>query len=371
MAFCGVIAARREPVYIPNSGMYAENGRFLQPEIIVLIVAFTFVFGCRWGVGVDYFHYLLSYQHGYIYSERIEYLFKGISTLFYRNGLHFAVFFSFWACVQITFIYLSLRKYRFVFPYIAFFLIFGSFYMSMMNVIRQQVAACIFLFSIKFIENKKIIPYYLCVIIAYLIHQSAIILVIAYPILRIKDDWFKKIPVQVVIYAICIFLSFYSSTITKWIEVPYQWFSSSFGYEQYGYSVLDIEKYNDRTQFGRNSGLGIYTNFIRNLPIIFLSNELKKYYKSSFFNMLYSLWFVCITFGLLFSSSIVLYRPFVYLMDTQFIVTAFFSYYCFKSKKPVLQVTAIIVMLVYLAMFLNIIAYGEINTSQFSFFWQN
>ena len=155
MALCGVVAARREPAYVPYSGVYAENKRFLEPEIVILIGAFTFVFGCRWGVGIDFFHYLNYYLKTYTFSEGFELLFQGISSLFLKLGFHYAVIFGFWAGVQITLLYAAFKKYRFLFPYIAFFLIFGSYYLSMMNVIRQQVAALVFLYSIQFIENRK------------------------------------------------------------------------------------------------------------------------------------------------------------------------------------------------------------------------
>lgn len=370
MLICGVLAAQREPAYIPFSGDYIVNKRFLQPEIFFLIVAFTFVFGCRWGVGVDYFHYLSTYTRGYIDAERIEPLFKAISQFMHKVGFHYALFFSFWAFVDVFLIYYTLRNYRFIFPLFAFFLVFGFFWMSMMNVIRQQVAACIFLFSLQYVENKKIIPYYLCVLIAYLCHHSAILLVIVYPLLRYREDWFRSILLQVAFYIICLVLS-KMSFVNEWIERPFIWFTETFNYGQYGYGILSIDSLNDRTQFGRNSGLGIYTNIIKTLPIILLSKELKKYYNSRFFNIIYTLWFTFVTLGTIVKDSIVLYRPFVYLVNMSPIIYAFFCYYCFHSKKPVLQITASLIMLIQIVLFINFVSYGDFNTSTFTFFWQH
>lgn len=372
MAICGAIAAHKEAPYAANSGIYENNKRFLlQPEIIFLIAAFTFVFGCRWGVGVDYFHYLYLFQHEFYDTERIEPLFKGISAFLSRSGFHFAFFFGLWALVEITLFYAAFRNYRFIFPLLAFFLIFGSCYMSMMNVIRQQVAACIFLFSLQYIEKKKIVPYLLCLFIAYQIHHSAIILVIAYPILRFRSDWFKSITLQIVIYAFCLFLNFHQSIVIEWIEAPFRWFTDTFNYGQYGYNILFIDSLNDKNQFGRNTGLGIYTNILRILPVLVLSKDMKKFYNSKFFDKIYSLWFVYVSFGLAVSDSIVLMRPFVYLADLQPVMMAFFCYYCFKQKKALYHIIAIGIMLIYIALFINIISYGNVNTSAFTFFWQH
>ena len=370
MLICGLYAAQREPTYVPYSGNYTKNNWFLQPEIIFPIAAFTFVFGCRWGVGVDYFRYLYSYITGYESAERIEVLFKSIAQFLYKKGLHFSWFFSLWAFIDIFLLYYTLRNYRFIFPLFAFFLIFGFYWMSMMNVIRQQLAACVFLLSLHFIENKKIIPYYLCVLIAFLFHQSAILLVAFYPLFRFRDDLYRSILFQVVLYTVCVVLSFRTTTVVEWIEKPFVWFVETFNYNQYGYGILYIDSLNDKTQFGRNTGLGVYTGIIKVVPVVLMSKELKRYYNSSFFNMLYTLWFTHVTFGTIVKDSIILYRPFVYLINSTPIIHAFFCYFCFRSKRLGLQLTAIILMLVQLLLFVNFVSYGEVNTSQFLFYWQ-
>ena len=129
MVVCGTIAASREPLYEGGSGIYVKNSFFLQPEIIVIIASFTFVFGCRYGVGVDYFHYLFAYEHDT--GERYEFLFKAISDFLRNNSLHFAVFFSVWAFLQITLLSYAFRNYRFILPYLLLYLIIGNFFMSM------------------------------------------------------------------------------------------------------------------------------------------------------------------------------------------------------------------------------------------------
>lgn len=369
MVVCGTIAASREPLYEGNSGLYAKNNHFLQPEIIVIIAAFTFVFGCRYGVGVDYFHYLFSYQMG---SEReLEWMFRTISDFLSSHNMHFAVYFSVWAFLEITLLLYAFRNYRFIIPYLLLYLIIGNFYMSMMNIIRQQIAALIFLCSIQFIDEKKPLKYYLCVALAFLFHRSAVLMVVMYPILRIKDDWFHSVGIQLILLSIAVFLSFRFDLVIQFIETPFVWVSSTFGFERYQMAVLGNETLDDMNRFGANTGYGIYVSLFKCVPIILLSKPLKEYYNSSFFNMLYSMWFVRIFANFAFGDSITLNRPFVFFMDVGMAMVAFFTYYCFKSKNTGKIILGIAIIFVYLIMFLFILSNGKLNTSEFTFFWQH
>jgi len=369
MVVCGTIAASREPLYEGGSGIYVKNSFFLQPEIIVIIASFTFVFGCRYGVGVDYFHYLFAYEHDT--GERYEFLFKAISDFLRNNSLHFAVFFSVWAFLQITLLSYAFRNYRFILPYLLLYLIIGNFFMSMMNIIRQQIAALIFLCSIQFIDEKKPLKYYLCILLAYFFHRSSVLMVVMYPILRFKDDWFRKVSVQLVLLAIAVFLSYRFDLVTRFIETPFVWISSTLGFERYQMSLLGNETLDDMNRFGANTGFGIFVSLFKCLPIILLSKQLKEYYLSSFFNMLYSMWFVRVLANFAFGSSITLNRPFIFFTDISIAMVAFFTYYCFKSKNTGKILLSIAMILVYLVMFLFILSNGKLNTSEFTFFWQH
>ena len=369
MVVCGTIAASREPLYEGSSGLYVKNNYFLQPEIFVIIAAFTFVFGCRYGVGVDYFHYLYAYENRADF--RFEFLFKTISDILRNMGFGYPVFFSVWAFLQITLLYYAFKNYRFIFPYIALFLIFSSTMLSLMNIIRQQLAACVFLVSLQFIEKKQPLYYYLCVLVAYWFHRSALILIVIYPLFRFRSDWFSRIWIQIVLYLIAVYLHNRFDLVATYIEAPFRWFSETFGFERYGFSVLEIESLDDRGQFGRNTGMGIYVSLFKTIPIILLSKDLKSYYNSRFFNMIYTGWFISVLSGLAFGSSITLSRPFVFFMLFQPVLWSFFIYYCFRKQKPLLSIYAIGFLLLQIALFVNIISFGEINTSAYTFFWQH
>ena len=366
MSFCGAVAASREKKYIGGSGVYSENRRFFRPEIIVLAVSFALVFGCRWGVGRDYFRYLYAYTEAV--PERFEFLFQGISQLLFWMGAHFSVYFTVWALLDVVLLYYAVKDYRFIFPYIAFFLIFGSYYLPMMNAIRQCLAALFFLNSVRYIEQKQLLKFCLCVVVAILFHRLSVILFIFYPLLRRKDDWFEGIWLQLILFAVAVFLSFKGELIIRWIEAPYKWITDLLGYKIYQYDFLYQDRY-DRTRFGSNTGLGIWVKILVTVPVIVLSIDFKKYYNSSLFNMFYSLFFVGVITSLLFGSSVVLNRLSMFFSIFELIIRCFFVYYCFTKKTYTYYFIGLMMFLIQIPLFINMIS-NPSSTAPFLFFWQ-
>ncbi|MBR1557305.1 MAG: EpsG family protein [Prevotella sp.] len=371
MMICGWVASNRYKLaqakhYKNKSGWSV----ILQPEILVAIFAFTIVFGCRWNVGVDYPHYLYRYLTG-IGSERHELLFGLISEWMRDNGFHFSVYFSLWAFIQIFLLYYSFRKYRYLFPYIAFYLIVGYTYMGMMNIIRQQLAACIFMMALQFVDEKKLIKYLLCVFVAFLFHKSALLLLIFYPIFLYKKDFFPSIKLQLLAYLLfMVFNVTVSQYFIQIIETPFGLFTELLGFDNYSYGILNRERLNSIAQFGNDSTLSLIYNAMATIPIIIYSTKLKKYYNSSYFNIIYSLWFVKIMAEFLTGDSIILNRPFVYLVNYKMIMFSFFTYYCFKNKNMYFHLLGLFFILWHIAKFLLMLSNGELNTSKFTFFWE-
>lgn len=63
MSVCGVIASYRESKMCLVSGGVRRLS-FTYPEIIVMILSFAVIFGCRSNIGVDCPHYLDAYLCG-------------------------------------------------------------------------------------------------------------------------------------------------------------------------------------------------------------------------------------------------------------------------------------------------------------------
>lgn len=385
MVVCGIVASERG-IIAPQRGIIASeklkiilvkhrrNQRswsvMLQPEILIAIFAFTFVFGCRYNVGVDYPHYLYKYLTGFGIA-RHEFLFGLVTKWMSNNGLHFSLFFSLWAFIQISLLYYAFRKYRYLFPYIAFYLIVGYCYMSMMNIIRQQVATCIFMVALQYVDERKLLKYLACVFIAFLFHKSALLLLIIYPVFLYKKDYFTSVNLQLFFYFL--FLVF-SVSIGQYfiqiIEAPFSLFTKWLDYGNYSMNILNIERLNSIAQFGNDSTLSLIYNIMATVPVIYYSKNLKKYFNSSYFNIIYSLWYVKIMAEFLTGDSIILNRPFVYIGNYKMIMLSFFTYYCFKNKNMYFHLLGLFFILWHIAKFLLMLSNGELNTSKFTFFWE-
>lgn len=343
--------------------------RFNRPEMWIPIVCFTFVFGCRWMVGVDYEEYLLQYTIAE--EDHFEPLFQVLVSGLSGMGIHYSVFFSVIAFIEIFCIYYAFRNYKFLYPYLAFTLIIGFWFLSLSNILRQQLAACIFLLSIPSILERKPLKFYAYVILAFLFHKSAILLVVVYPILRWKEDWFKNVYWQLFLFAVALFLSTHYDLLVHILEVPFKFVVDKLGYSQYSFGILFNNALNDRTKFGANSGFGLPAQLVKYLPIILYSARMKSFYNDRFFDLAYTLWFVGMFTSLALGASIVLTRPFIYAQNFLYIMPGFFFHYCFKSKKALPQCISLGMIALYLLLFINLISHGSMNTSEFTFFWQH
>lgn len=384
MIFCGEIMARKYParrsvlktIYTRGGKkrsedvfrFYRTDGNFFLPEIWIPIMVFALVFGCRYNVGVDYHHYLDAYTG--VDPIEFEPFFNALTYGLSSAGVHYAIYFIIIAFTEIVLISYAFRKYKYIYPYLAFFLIVGFWYMSLMNVLRQQLAACIFLVSIQYILDRKPLKYYLCVLLACMFHKSALLLVVIYPLFRWKQDWFKHIYIQIIALFAAIVIA-KLDLVTKYVEVPFVFFTEKLGYSQYSIGILTNENLNNKAQFGRNSGFGVYAQILKFLPIMLYSEKMKAFFKDTFFEVAYSIWFVGVMATLMLSNSIVLIRPFVYANNFLHIVPAFFFYYCVKQKKKMTTIWLVGLIALYLLLFYNLISNGEMNTSAFTFFWQH
>ena len=158
--------------------------------------------------------------------------------------------------------------------------------------------------------------------------------------------------------------------VVRGIEGLFVSFANVAGYGNYATGILYNETLNSANQFGNNTGFGFYISVFLSAPIIYLSNRLKDFYRGNIFRIIYSLWFVRILADFVVGDSIILNRPFVYVYDIKIVMLAYFLHYCFNSKRVLLLLLGSAFVLVHIAMLLNLLSNGDINTSKFFFFWQ-
>ena len=164
--------------------------------IFLILILFS---GCRYYIGVDYPMYMKIFF--FIKNNINDY-----EVLRLEKGYYFLVKFivSINGTQQLTFlviafftnylIYKNIKKESsdILMSTLIYFLV-GAYYSAGFNLIRQVMAISIFFYSIIFIKQKKIIKYFLFIIVGSLFHKSCIVLLPLYWILNLKYNRFIKI----------------------------------------------------------------------------------------------------------------------------------------------------------------------------------
>ena len=141
-----------------------KSGKRL-PVIIASALPLLLLSAFRYDVGTDYRTYIMlfnsfsnghvirNFDIGFIYLCRIVGMLGGnFYTMIFVTSLIFIVF---------VFYYIY---YDSPYPYISIYLVFAmQYYFASFNGIRQMCGAAILLFSLKFVREKKLIPFLICV----------------------------------------------------------------------------------------------------------------------------------------------------------------------------------------------------------------
>lgn len=328
--------------------------------ILIPSLLFALLFGMRYGVGVDHLSYLEAYLIGTTHRMEIGYVF--FQTLFQKYNIHFSFFFGFLAFVQIYFFLNAFKNHKYLFAYLVLILFLGTFYTGWMNGIRQSIATCIFIYSIQYIEKRKLIKFLLCILLAISFHKSAIILIPAYLIFRYDIFKIRWLQWGIYIFAIIIYYTSFDflnlDTYFDRVSVLLK-YDSSYTYED---AKILLE--------ANGTGLGFITMQVINFIIIFYAEKMKMYYKSSFFTILYNMFLIGIFGYTAFAGSVVLARPFGYFAIMKLPISAFLLYFLSKSKMRNDKIIYYLFILLYISIFIATIYRGDTNTAEFHFFWE-
>ena len=165
---------------------------FYSWEIILSLLIFAVVAGARYHTGFDHKMYLDQYLHlqqtGEFGRDNFEYGFEWISKLFAWCHIHYFFYFAFWALLQIGFLYFALRHRKHLLCWVGLGIMCGSYFLWMMNSVRQAVVVCLFVALIPLIKDRKFIPYAIIVIAGAFLHKSALLLLPVFLITFIKVE---------------------------------------------------------------------------------------------------------------------------------------------------------------------------------------
>lgn len=337
--------------------------------LIFIMLSFSLMMGLRFDVGTDYF----AYQEGYIYNFDVgkgEILFNWIRELFNNFNLHYSVYFSYLAFLNISFFLFAFKRDAFILPLLLFFLLTNEDWLFWMNGIRQAIAMCIWIFALKYIEKKKFWRYLFWCVIAIGFHKSAIILILLYPILQNEKVYFENIKLQLILFAGAFFIQYSFGSFLEQIEPLIQFYQSELFGGAYSYSTERLKEEASSTVEG--SGIAYLFRVVLSIIIIVYSKKLKRYYNSNWFNIIYFLFFVGLLVQNIFPlGSIVLTRPFRYFFIFKGIMFAYFVYYLLKSNSPNNRIFGTALIFTFIAIFyLNIITANANSHLWYQFYFQ-
>lgn len=236
-------------------------------KYILILPFFTLIMFSvlRYEYGNDYTSYLSSYQ--LIHSG--YQLFNNEQAFYYLNRImpSFQLMISAISVLYLVLVYILIiknvdKKYYFV---SMFLLLFNPyvFLMSLSN-IRQTLAICLFIVAVNFIYKRKLIPYVAIVLLASLIHNSAILLLPVYFIasskpLRKRTIYITIIGVSVLLLSPTIIYELISYVLSFFDNNNYSsYFNAMVGSSIYSlifaailflYVILNINKLSDKQMF--------------------------------------------------------------------------------------------------------------------------
>ena len=152
-----------------------EKHRYLLAWAFVLL---SLVLGIRYGYGNDFFSYLQVFNNSFTgWDGDQEYGWYVINCLFHPFGFSLLIFFL--TCLENFLIYKVINEY--VSPdwfwFAMFIYVFNSSNMLIgLSMLRQELAMCIGLYALKYVNDRKIIPFLILCTVAASVHTIAYLL---------------------------------------------------------------------------------------------------------------------------------------------------------------------------------------------------
>lgn len=317
-----------------GNDIYAEEKSsfldlLLNSHFIIPILVFCLFATIRYKVGVDcetykedFYDILLigktdreNYEYGYITLIKLTQIFTN------KHYLLFAIM----SFAQISLLYYSMRKESYLLMFYGLIIVLTGFYFSLMNVVRQNIAAALLVALIPVFLNKKrwlfIIP---SVIAAMLIHKSALFIIPLGIIGYLCRNRLLNINIQLILFAVSILLM---NRIDMSFLSEYSTFSSLLGLDE-EYILAYTEAENSTRTFGLRSII-LSLNYI--IAIIY-SGEMNKFFNTSKFRFCYNLFFIGICLYNIFYNNVLLGRLIHYCTIFNAIILSYLLFYLWFNK---------------------------------------
>ena len=300
------------------------------------IILFTsIVVGTRYGVGVDYFSYKNSFEQETIF---------GIETrheLLFRFLFHYAALFGnyisffFWSNFLImSCLFFTVRKNWRLLPYVYFVFFTLDYWAFSMNGIRQTIAVLLVILASFDLARRKMLCYILWIIIAFLFHKSAIVMIVFYFFMH--KDWTKSIKI---IYALILICFIFRPLQYVWDSLIL-WIAPLLGYEDYAIQYDVVSQIGIRT----DSGLSKYLYLLIDLVLIYYSQFIKN--KSNpYFLVLFNFYTIGLVLFYGIEQTLIVQRINIYFVSFRILIFAYVMSYLLLHKNVVTQLVFTVLLL--------------------------
>ena len=175
-------------------GTYSKEDKII---FIAYWIFLTIVSTLRFDVGYDYDGYwncVVPIEDSFFEILFSDYQYNALYFEFSRNEVIPRIFYYIVAsidCRPLLFVIYGILTYYFIFksikehssyPFLSISLYIALFYLSSLGIIRQALAESIVLYSLKYVKGKRLVPFCLLIVIASLIHKTAFLAIVIYPI---------------------------------------------------------------------------------------------------------------------------------------------------------------------------------------------
>lgn len=333
--------------------------------VFLAVIVYAIVFGCRYGVGKDFFTYEFIYYaalNGFIEIPNWEIGFIFIIKTLAKLRLHSSIFFGVIAFLQLILVFASVKKDRYVYAYLVFTYMIGCIWLAFSNGLRQELAFCFFVFALAFTDKKEWAKHYFFIVMAISMHNSAYLLLMFYPILLYKKEWFTNTKLQLALLILS-YLIGESKLLSQYLFLFDEIFSINAISDSYGVYL----GYEDKLYSEVTKGLGYYIILLVDIILVANSTKIKKYICSNYLTVIYNFFFIGVILKHALIESHLIQRVNYYFYGFQFIVAAYALYYFYKSMSyKYFNLLLSLYMLTFVANMLKM----ESHTALFRFFWE-
>lgn len=327
---------------------YANNpvGNKWDTYFVGFILFYTVICAIRWNVGTD------SISYAYLFTTpedrndiNGEFLFSCFRNISANLHLHYAIGLGICAFVQIFFLAKALNEYKFILITLPIVLFGSRYFLDLNNGIRQMIVASIFVYASRYIVERKLLSYVFLIILASMIHHSALILLPFYLLPKNFCIADKRI-LMLIIFLMCFFAGLMPSyqNIIGYATA----LSDIIGYDDYT-ERIGILLSEGRTEEALNFGPMMLSYLLSSIFTIWFGPQLKNRYENTipYFNIWYILnyIFACAYF-LVCNISHIFIRPIQYFELFQLIILSLllYDFGYGKFKKQILYVILVVIL---------------------------